>query len=96
MTMTDKDDLLSQFFDGHEPPAQHARFLAEALMRAQKRRNVNAIGLWLGAGCVTAAVLALTGPAMGNAFGAMGPAIAPAIVAGTVLVMMRRMLWARA
>ena len=94
--MTDKDEVLLQFFAEHEPPAQDARFLTEALVRAQARRNVNAIGLWLGAGCVTAAVLALAGPAIGNAFGAMGPAIGPAIVVGTVLVMMRRMLWARA
>ncbi|MFZ2031305.1 MAG: hypothetical protein WAU68_13415 [Vitreimonas sp.] len=94
--MTDKDELLSQFFAEHEPPALDAYFLAEALVRAQKRRNVNAIGLWLGAGCVAAAVLALAGPAIGNAFGAMGPAIGPVIIVSTVLLMMRRMLWARA
>ncbi len=94
--MTDKDELLSQFFAEHEPPAQDVRFLTEALMRAQKRRNAYAVALWLGAGCVMAAVLALTGPAIASAFDALGPAVAPVIVIGTVLIFTRRMLWARA
>ena len=92
---TDKDELLTQFFAAHEPPAQDARFLAQALAAAQKRRNVYAFWLWLGAGCVTAAVLALTGPWLARAFDALGPAVAPVVVIGSVLVMTRRMLWAR-
>ncbi|MBS0385612.1 MAG: hypothetical protein JSS00_09715 [Proteobacteria bacterium] len=94
--MTDKHELLSQFFAGHEPPAQDARFLAGTLAAAQKRRNANAVALWLGAGCVTAAVLALAGPEIANVFNAMGPAVAPIVVTGTVLMMARRRLWARA
>jgi len=94
--MTVNDELLSQFFAEHEPPAQDPRFLAEALAAARKRRNAYALGLWLGAGCVAAAVLALTGPALANAFNALGPAVAPMIVIGAILTMTRRMLWARA
>ena len=94
--MTDKDELLAQFFQEHEPPSQDARFLAEALARAQKARQTNTIWLWIGAGSVAASVLALVGPAIGNVFVAMGPAVAPVVVAGTVILMMRRVLWARA
>lgn len=93
--MTDKDQILAQFFQEHEPPSLDARFLAEALARAHKARQTNTIWLWIGAGSVAAAVLALVGPEIGNAFAAMGPAVAPAVVAGTVLLMLRRMLWAR-
>jgi hypothetical protein len=93
--MTDKDQILAQFFQEHEPPSVDARFLAEALAAAHKARQTNTIWLWIGAGSVAAAVLALVGPEIGNAFAAMGPAVAPVVVAGTVLLMMRRMLWAR-
>ena len=93
--MTDKDELLAQFFQEHEPPSQDAHFLAEALARAQKARQTNTIWPWIGAGSVAAAVRALVGPEIGNAFVAMGPAVAPVVVAGTVLMMMRRVLWAR-
>jgi hypothetical protein len=92
--MTDKDRTLAQFFQEHEPPSQDARFLAEALARAQKAHQTNTIWLWIGAGSVAASVLALVGPAIGNVFVAMGPVVAPIVVAGTVLLMMRRMLWA--
>lgn len=93
---THKDELLAQFFAGHEPPAQDARFLAQALAAAQQRRNIYALWLWLGAGCVAAAVLALTGPWLAYAFDALGPAVAPVVVIGSVLMVTRRMLWARA
>ncbi len=93
--MTDKDELLAQFFAEHEPSSQDTRFLILALTAAQRRRDANAVWLWLGAGCVIAAVLALAGPTLGRAFDALGPAVGPVIVVATALVMTRRLLWAR-
>lgn len=94
--MTDKDAILAQFFQAHEPPVPDARFVAATLTRTRKTHAVNTAALWLGGGGVVAAVLDLVGPQLGDLFIAMGPAMAPVFVAGTVLFMTRRMLWARA
>jgi hypothetical protein len=94
--MTDKDALLAQFFEGHEPPAQDARFVSSTLAKAQRKRHASAVALWAGAGSVIAAVLALVGPQLGSVFMALGPAAAPIAMVGTVLLMTRRMVWARA